>query len=130
MSLPKLYDDEGDRIVALAIAGALLILVPLAQYLPRAQEPAPTAWCAPSECAAAKSALQGLVLGGTMDLNAADAASLEAFDGIGPKLAAEIVRDRERRGAFHSVEELDRVKGIGPARMRVMRRYLVVSVSD
>ncbi|MDZ4829021.1 MAG: helix-hairpin-helix domain-containing protein [Phycisphaerae bacterium] len=51
----------------------------------------------------------------TIDLNAASRAELELLPGVGPALAAEIVADRVKRGAFTRVSDLDRVRGIGPA---------------
>lgn len=50
-----------------------------------------------------------------IDINAASHAELELLPGVGPALAAEIVADRARRGAFARVSDLDRVRGIGPA---------------
>jgi competence protein ComEA len=49
-----------------------------------------------------------------IDLNRADAATLDRLPGIGPVLAAAIVADRAARGPFASVEDLGRVRGIGP----------------
>lgn len=54
-----------------------------------------------------------LLLGIPLDLNLADVSDLEELPGIGPKMAARIVDDRTKNGSFCSVEELDRVKGIG-----------------
>ena len=53
--------------------------------------------------------------GGRVDLNAADAAALDALPGIGPVLARRIVDHRARHGPFRSVEQLDDVPGIGPS---------------
>jgi competence ComEA-like helix-hairpin-helix protein len=47
-----------------------------------------------------------------IDINTASATELESLPGIGPKLATEIVRDREENGAFSSPEDLSRVPGI------------------
>jgi len=47
-----------------------------------------------------------------IDINTASASELESLPGIGPKLASEIVRDREENGAFSSPEDLSRVPGI------------------
>jgi competence ComEA-like helix-hairpin-helix protein len=52
---------------------------------------------------------------GRVDLNRATAAELETLPRIGPALAARIVADRSARGSFARIEDLDRVKGIGPA---------------
>lgn len=47
-----------------------------------------------------------------VDINSADAEELDRLPGIGPKLADEIVRDRDANGSFTSVEDLARVSGI------------------
>lgn len=53
-----------------------------------------------------------------LDLNLATAAQLEALPGIGPDLARRIIDYRRQYGDFRAVEELDRVRGIGPARLK------------
>ena len=68
-----------------------------------------------------------LVAGVPIDLNRATVADLELLDGIGPKLAAEIIRDRNDLGPFNSVDDVDRVKGIGPSKLEKMRPYITVS---
>jgi competence ComEA-like helix-hairpin-helix protein len=55
----------------------------------------------------------GLVLSGRLDPNTATAAQLQALPGIGPSLSARILEERGR-GAFLDVQDLQRVKGIGP----------------
>jgi competence protein ComEA len=52
---------------------------------------------------------------GPVNVNAADAAALETLPGIGPVLAERIVADRAANGPFVSIEDLDRVSGIGPS---------------
>ncbi|HVP29941.1 MAG TPA: helix-hairpin-helix domain-containing protein [Myxococcota bacterium] len=60
-----------------------------------------------------------------IDLNQADAATLEAIPGIGSGRAAAIVRAREER-PFSSVSDLARVPGIGGGTItRVARRVVV-----
>jgi competence protein ComEA len=49
-----------------------------------------------------------------VDLDVADASSLERLPRIGPSLAARIVADRAAKGPFGSLQELQRVRGIGP----------------
>ncbi|MFD6444234.1 helix-hairpin-helix domain-containing protein [Promicromonospora sp. NPDC060204] len=58
---------------------------------------------------------------GAVDINAADAAGLEALPGVGPSIAQAIVEWRETNGAFASVDELDDVPGIGPATLDELR---------
>jgi competence protein ComEA len=67
-----------------------------------------------------------LVVGLPVDVNAASAAALEAIPGLGPSVSAAIVADREANGRFSSVEELDRVKGVGPSTVERMRPFVVV----
>ena len=55
-----------------------------------------------------------------VDLNAADAAALDALPGIGPVLAGRIVAHRED-GPFTSVDELADVAGIGPTLLDRLR---------
>ncbi len=50
-----------------------------------------------------------------IDVDRADAATLDLLPGIGPALAARIVADRDSLGPFGSLEALQRVRGIGPA---------------
>ena len=55
-----------------------------------------------------------LAFAGPVNINTADEASLaEELDGIGPALAAAIVRDREENGPYESPEAITRVRGIG-----------------
>ncbi len=54
--------------------------------------------------------------GGTVDLNSADATTLETLPGIGPALAARIIAWREEHGRFTTVEDLLDVSGIGDAK--------------
>lgn len=50
-----------------------------------------------------------------VDVNSADANTLaEALNGVGPKIAAAIVSYRKEHGPYKSVDDLLKVKGIGP----------------
>lgn len=59
--------------------------------------------------------------GGTVDVNTADAATLETLPGVGPVLAQRIVDHRTEHGAFASVDDLEDVSGIGPAVLAGLR---------
>ncbi|MCA9289346.1 MAG: ComEA family DNA-binding protein [Phycisphaerales bacterium] len=59
----------------------------------------------------------------TIDINTATAAELELLPGIGPSRARAIVEDRRANGVFGSVDELDRVRGIGPATIEGLRAF-------
>lgn len=62
---------------------------------------------------------------GPVSLSSATAAQLEALDGVGPALAARIIAWRDAHGGFASVDQLDEVPGIGPARMEALRPRVV-----
>jgi competence protein ComEA len=61
---------------------------------------------------------------GKVDVDLADAAALEGLPRIGPVMAERIVANRDSLGPFGSIEELQRVKGIGPALARVISPYV------
>ena len=67
-----------------------------------------------------------LVVGIPVDLNRAGAPAFEALPGIGRARADAIVSDRSERGPFRSVEELERVRGVGPATVEALRPFVVV----
>ena len=58
-------------------------------------------------------------------INRASAAEFAALPGLGPALSQRIVDDRESRGAFQSIDDLDRVNGIGPAIIERLRPHVV-----
>jgi competence ComEA-like helix-hairpin-helix protein len=67
-----------------------------------------------------------LTLGLPVDLNQATAEDLVALPRIGPVLARRIVDHRARRGSFAAVDELRRVRGIGPVTLEHLRRLVTV----
>jgi predicted flap endonuclease-1-like 5' DNA nuclease len=62
-----------------------------------------------------------------LDLDTAPAESLERLPRIGPALARRIIADRDSLGAFGSLEEFQRVKGVGPAMARALGSYVTFS---
>lgn len=65
-----------------------------------------------------------------IDINRAAAPELELLPRIGPALAARIVQDRAANGPFASVDDLDRVKGIGPRTIEALRAHAIVTTPD
>lgn len=59
---------------------------------------------------------------GLISINSADAAALEELPGIGPVTAERIVAERTNGGPFSSIDDLDRVAGIGPATIESLRQ--------
>ena len=65
---------------------------------------------------------------GPLDINRATAEELQRLPGIGPALADQIVRTRERRGSFASSDDLRAVPGIGPRKLDGIRDLITVGV--
>ena len=95
--------------------GALNLAAPVGDgervYVPMVGEPVPIATGSPAVTVAP----------GPVDLNQASAAELDGLPGIGPATAAAIVEHREQNGPFASVEDLEAVRGIGPAKLDALR---------
>lgn len=60
------------------------------------------------------------------DLNTVPADSLELIPGIGPVLAQRIVAFRDSAGPFEKMEDLIKIRGIGPKNLETIGRYLRV----
>ncbi|HZK32201.1 MAG TPA: ComEA family DNA-binding protein [Corynebacterium sp.] len=58
---------------------------------------------------------------GLVSLNSADLAELITLDGVGEATAQAIIDHRATLGGFTSLEQLQEVKGIGPAKFAVLR---------
>ena len=85
--------------------------------VPRAGAPRPGGAAASGSGAAAPS--------GPVSLSTATAEQLATLPGIGPVTAQKIVSFREQHGPFHSVEGLDAIPGIGPARLAELQGLVV-----
>ena len=64
---------------------------------------------------------------GQLDLNRATEQDFDALPGIGPKLAERIMEYRQSVGAFHSLDELRDVKGIGKKKFERIRPLVTVT---
>ncbi|MEO6156845.1 MAG: helix-hairpin-helix domain-containing protein [Ilumatobacteraceae bacterium] len=87
-------------------------------YVPRIGEEAVIEQPEPSGAAAATPA--------PVDVNTATAEQLDALPGVGPSTAAAIIAQRQRSGPFQSVDELAKVRGIGPAKLEAIRGLVTV----
>ncbi|MEX0953334.1 MAG: helix-hairpin-helix domain-containing protein [Nitriliruptoraceae bacterium] len=63
---------------------------------------------------------------GRVDVNRADAATLQSLPGVGPTRAAAIVSHRERHGPFTTPGDLRAVNGIGEATFQTLADLVVV----
>ncbi|MBA3313318.1 MAG: helix-hairpin-helix domain-containing protein [Planctomycetota bacterium] len=61
-----------------------------------------------------------------LDPNTATWVELAQLDGVGETLAVRIVEDREANGPFRTLDDLDRVKGIGAKTLDRLRPYLQI----
>jgi comEA protein len=61
-----------------------------------------------------------------IDINKASAAELQTLKGIGPQTAQAIVKYREENGPFKSVEDLNKVKGIGKKKVESLKDKITV----
>jgi competence protein ComEA len=64
-----------------------------------------------------------------IDLDVASAAEIERLPRIGPALAGRIIANRDSLGPFGSLEELQRVRGVGPAMAKTLAPHVTFSLS-
>ena len=65
--------------------------------------------------------------GELIDINTATAKEFERLSGIGPQIAGRIVAYREQHGAFKRVDDITKVRGIGPKTLERLRPHLTMS---
>ena len=61
-----------------------------------------------------------------IDINRATQAELESLPGIGPVLAKDIIIYLETHGPFRTIEEIQDVSGIGPAKFEKIKTLIIV----
>ncbi len=83
--------------------------------------------CAPSEDAGAAPAGAALTVGVKLDLNRATEEQLAMVPGVGRSLARKLVDARRQRGRFGSWEQVDEVKGVGPATLAALQALTEIS---
>jgi competence protein ComEA len=71
-------------------------------------------------------ALSSAAWAAPVDINSADAKTLETLTGVGASKAAAIVEYRKTNGPFKSVDDLAKVKGIGEKLVEKNRENLTV----
>ncbi len=62
-----------------------------------------------------------------ININSATAKEFERLRGIGPQIAGRIVAYREKNGAFKRVDDITKVRGIGPKTLERLRPHLTTS---
>ena len=59
-----------------------------------------------------------------VNINSASQEELEIIPGIGPEIARRIIEYRNQVQVFKTLDDLDKVKGIGPAKLQVIKDYI------
>lgn len=65
-----------------------------------------------------------------IDINQATRVEWMQLPGVGPALSERIIEYRDEHGPFQSVEQLDKIKGIGPKTVQKLRPWLFVSEAE
>jgi|GEM_PF-781271 len=65
-----------------------------------------------------------------VDINRADWPEIIQLPGLGETLAQRVIAEREQSGPYLSVDDLDRVDGIGPKTLESLRTYLLPISAD
>lgn len=63
---------------------------------------------------------------GCININEADEQKLSELPGIGPAMARKIIAYRDEHGLFSHIEELQKVKGIGPAKYKELQDKVTI----
>ena len=63
---------------------------------------------------------------GKININFADAATLEQIPGVGPSTAQKIIEYRENIGSFRTIEDIKNVSGIGDKTFEKLKNYITV----
>ena len=103
----------------------------LAERLENLDNPAPSDRPAPASPAGFPARPQKISeaqtkLDGPLNLNRATAEDLRRLPGVGPMLAGQIVRARERRGPFTTIDDLLLVPGMGSKKFERIRDLVTV----
>jgi competence ComEA-like helix-hairpin-helix protein len=124
-----------DRRAALVLLGLALVGLGVRMVTGRTAAPGAVAYraaagerpAAESTAARAAALARPLAAGETIDVDVASADALVRLPRIGPGAAARIVREREERGPFGSLDGLSRVRGLGEGTIAAIRPYAVFS---
>lgn len=81
----------------------------------------------PSEQSQESSAPAPIPAGEMVNINTADQAALETLPGIGPVTARAILDHRQNHGPFETIESIQEVSGIGPAKYDRIKDLITVT---
>ncbi|MDQ1273842.1 MAG: hypothetical protein QG591_2472 [Planctomycetota bacterium] len=66
------------------------------------------------------------VVEGKVNINTATADQIAVLPGIGPKLAAEVVKYRVNNGNFKVIDDLKKVSGVGDKKLEKIKGFIVI----
>ena len=64
--------------------------------------------------------------GEKVNINTADEKALDTLPGVGPAMAKRIIEYRETEGAFQSIEDIKKIRGIGDAKFAKMKDKICI----
>ena len=64
--------------------------------------------------------------GEKVNINTADEKALDTLPGVGPAMAKRIIEYRESEGAFQSIEDIKKIRGIGDAKFAKMKDKICI----
>ncbi|WP_026767847.1 helix-hairpin-helix domain-containing protein [Selenomonas ruminantium] len=69
---------------------------------------------------------KGADSGEKVNINTADEKALDTLPGVGPAMAKRIIEYRETEGAFQSIEDIKKIRGIGEAKFAKMKDRICI----
>ena len=69
---------------------------------------------------------KGTDSGEKVNINTADEKALDTLPGVGPAMAKRIIEYRESEGAFQSIEDIKKIRGIGEAKFAKMKDKICI----
>ena len=125
---PGVFQVDADARVAevLELAGGLLILADTTSLNLARRVVDGEQIVVPKRQPRGASEVTGTAVPEILDLNLATAEQLAALPGLSLEIAREIVAHRRRISAFRSVDELLKIRGIGPRKLAGIRKRLRV----
>lgn len=107
--------NEGDRRIVRCLIVVALLLMAVQWYRLTQVRPAPISISHPANYQF------------RLDINDATWVEWMQLEGIGETLARRIVTDRQERGPFRSIDDVERVTGIGPKTLDRLRPHLTLA---
>lgn len=61
-----------------------------------------------------------------VDINSADIEALRLLPGVGTKTAEAIIAERQKKGKFASIKDIQKVRGIGEQKFEALKGYITI----